>query len=801
MPKRVFPFKKDVMPTRQGYEDARRDFSDWVNRLGWEKTFWGRFLLLLEANFRIQRLIYAFLFSIILSFLILFESDLPMDFQVGDVANITVHSPLNFQMVDEVSTELKRIEVLSHVLPVMDLDVELFEKTSVAVMKAFRDQRMEQREHLIEMQKTHSPKWELMKRKFEDDIGISISDGIYNWLVNRKFPVQFEGALLKILQEWYQNKIVSLEHLNKILDSKTVTIRVKRRFGREFIIDKNELVSLGANNENTSLGRDMEHITLEGTEDKDNLLLLAQNLMKPNLSYNEEETEFRRKAARSEVPPVILNVKKNQVIIAEGTIIQPMHLALFHQIEKLKKEGRPSGLFLILGILFTIVILVAHSFFKKYSKDALAIKSKDYVVLASILCGEVIITKIFLYVTETAFLMRFGNIIPSHFFLFLSPLAAGSMLVALLIPLGEVVFIFTLVLSIVVAIMSDLNFSLAFVVWVGGLAAARGVQNCKARNDIYWAGFRSGLVMALTMFCLFVVDHPYSSHFFRESLWMMIAGFASGILSSMWATIFIPLLESVFNYTTDVKLLELSNLNHPLLKEMLLKAPGTYHHSMMVGSMVEAAAEEIGANPLLGKVICYYHDIGKMAHPNYFIENQKAGQNPHDHISPYMSKTLLIAHVKDGVEMGLKHKLGKPIIDGIVQHHGTTVISYFYNRALEQVKDDHQQVLEDEFRYPGPKPQFRETALCMLADSIEAAARTLDEPTPARLQNIVRNVIQKKFLDGQLDECQLTLKDLTKVETAFVHILLGIYHQRIDYPRNFISQNVGPIAKVTKAES
>jgi putative nucleotidyltransferase with HDIG domain len=216
---------------------------------------------------------------------------------------------------------------------------------------------------------------------------------------------------------------------------------------------------------------------------------------------------------------------------------------------------------------------------------------------------------------------------------------------------------------------------------------------------------------------------------------------------------------------------------------MLIKAPGTYHHSVMVGSMVEAAAEAIGANPLLAKVMAYYHDIGKTEHSNYFIENQKPGVNPHDQISPYLSRTLLVAHVKDGVELGMKHKLGKPIIDGILQHHGTTLIAFFHNKAIDNRQEGDAEVFEDEFRYPGPKPQFREAALCMLADSIEAAARSLDEPTPGRLQNIVRNIIQRKFTDGQLDECNLTLRDLSKVEVAFSKILLGIYHQRIDYPR------------------
>jgi putative nucleotidyltransferase with HDIG domain len=272
-------------------------------------------------------------------------------------------------------------------------------------------------------------------------------------------------------------------------------------------------------------------------------------------------------------------------------------------------------------------------------------------------------------------------------------------------------------------------------------------------------------------------------NFLSMIAWSVPAGFLSGLIASLLASALIPLLESLFNATTDVALMELANLNHPLLKEMIVKAPGTYHHSLVVGSMVESAAEEIGANPLLAKVMSYYHDIGKTEPAQYFIENQKTGQNPHDHLSPHMSKTILIAHVKDGVELGLEHKLGKPIIDGIVQHHGTTLIQFFYNRAIENQDEEIDEVQEEDFRYPGPRPQFREAALIMLADSIEAASRSLDEPTPMRLQNIVKNIIQRKFMDGQLEECNLTLKDLSIIEDAFIRVLLGIYHQRIDYPK------------------
>jgi hypothetical protein len=783
------PFQKEPSYSRHRYEESRNnDFLDWVNRLGWEKTIWGRIIYKLDKRLSIQRIAYTFIFSLILSLALAFEIDIPLDYKIGDVAPLTISSPISFQMADEVGTEEARQLAADKVQPVVDFDLSIFEKMSSQVMKSFREQRMNLRQRKSTQAESSA--------KFQEDLKIHIPDELFKWLVKKEFHISLEAQLLKILDVWYQQKVIDSDGFEQIAGAKTILLRYSRNTDHEFVLDKNELVDLKG--ENLNLLKYLKGIEWGSLEDKDNLFLLSQQIIKPNSFFNVVETELRREASRNSVAPIILKIKKNQAIVSEGTVIRPFHLALFKQIELLKEQAYPNLIILVIAIIFSVVILVAHSFLKKYAPDKYNLTSKDYLVLASILVFEVLMTKLFLFVTETAFLGKFGNFLPEDFFLFLSPLSAGSLLVALMIPIGEVIFIFTLILSIVVAMMSGLNFALAFVVWVGGLAAARGVQSCKARNDIYFAGMRAGLVMALAMFCLYTVKHPNSVQWVKESLWMMVAGFFSGIFSSMWATIFIPLLESIFNYTTDVKLLELSNLNHPLLKEMLIKAPGSYHHSMMVGSMVEAAAEEICANPLLGKVISYYHDIGKMVHPNYFIENQKVGQNPHDHISPYMSKTLLISHVKDGVELGLKYKLGKPIIDGIIQHHGTTVITYFYNKAVEGVKEGGPDIEEDEFRYPGPKPQFRESALCMLADSIEAASRTLDDPTPARLKSIVQSVIQKKFLDGQLDECHLTLKDLTKVEESFIRILLGIYHQRIDYRKPFTTPLNPVLSKVSK---
>jgi putative nucleotidyltransferase with HDIG domain len=262
----------------------------------------------------------------------------------------------------------------------------------------------------------------------------------------------------------------------------------------------------------------------------------------------------------------------------------------------------------------------------------------------------------------------------------------------------------------------------------------------------------------------------------------MVGGLVNGGIVAVLATGLLPLLEHSFGRTTDFTLLELSNLNEPMLRHLLLTAPGTYHHSAMVGTLAEAAADAIGANGLLCRVGAYYHDIGKTRHPTYFIENHAEALSRHEKLAPSLSRAIVMSHVKEGMEMAWDYGLPEVLVDLIPQHHGTRLVHYFYHRAKETVDPDLQAVQEEDYRYPGPKPQTREAAILMLADAVEAAARTLTDPAPARIQGAVQKLINGIFVDAQLDECDLTLRDLHIIANSFVRILTGIFHHRVDYP-------------------
>lgn len=364
------------------------------------------------------------------------------------------------------------------------------------------------------------------------------------------------------------------------------------------------------------------------------------------------------------------------------------------------------------------------------------------------------------------------------------PIAAGAMLVALLFDFHtSITFSFTISLLTGFWLSDALYPVYAF---VGSLTAAFSVIRCKRRSALLRGSFYVILANVVIVLIILIAKNELLTN----RAWPAISfAIFSGIAVSSIVSVLLPFLEYAFKITTDISLLELLDLNQPLMKMLMINAPGTYHHSVIVGNLVESAAEAVGVNPLLARVSSYYHDIGKIKMPDYFVENQSNAPSKHDKLTPHMSSMIISNHVKEGVELARQYKLPESVIDIISQHHGVALMTYFYEKAKGQ--EQEAEPLVDDYKYPGPKPQTRVAALVMMADAVEASSRVLHDPTPARIAALVDKIINHIFLDGQLDECELTLKDISEIKRRFSYILTGIFHKRIDYPGfDFSNENI-----------
>jgi cyclic-di-AMP phosphodiesterase PgpH len=417
----------------------------------------------------------------------------------------------------------------------------------------------------------------------------------------------------------------------------------------------------------------------------------------------------------------------------------------------------------ILGIgLFLLFVMSLSIFFmKKYAPEV--IKCDDSVTLI----GFVVIVSmlLMLFVKKHALINYIAT-----------PIPASIMIINIL--LGPVTaFIVTLVSVITMTIFYQNNFTIFIIMLIGSLTAIIGTMNVNHRKDITLAGMYVGIINFVSIIILKLLGSSHIPNLFETLLWCMGTGFLSGILTIG----ILPYMESFFSVTTNIRLLELSDFTQPILKKMMMEAPGTYHHSLIVGNLAEAAAREIGANSLLARVAAYYHDIGKLDKAEYFSENKTQYHvNKHEDMTPNLSSLVILCHVKDGVNLARKMNLDKVIVDIIEQHHGTSLMHYFYHKAKHGSKEF---VDEQTYRYPGPKPKSKEAAIIMLADCVEASTHTIEDFSHAHLKDLVTKIINNKFVDEQLDECDITLADLHIIASSFVKTLTGMYHTRVEYPK------------------
>jgi cyclic-di-AMP phosphodiesterase PgpH len=490
--------------------------------------------------------------------------------------------------------------------------------------------------------------------------------------------------------------------------------------------------------------------------------LISWNL-EPNIIFSKEKTEALKKRAEREVEDIYISkhIKKNESILSKGKHIDKEDLIKIREISAKSGDRKiPStfGLF-IFALLFLSLITVSYKYFntKFYQSVSQLILVSFVILLTTAIAKGVVLSPL-----------------PSY----LIPVAMGPMLIAVLVsfPVAVKVSIFVAVISSII-IGDSIVPAICFL--IGSLAGIMVMKDVRNRYQLLKAGIAvSGaqFIALLSLGLVFGMDHNI---LLREGSMAI----SSGILAAFFTLGLLPILEHLFKIITNVSLLEYSDLNHPLLKELLIKAPGTYHHALIVSNLAEQAAEAVGANPLLARVGSYFHDIGKLEKPEYFSENislKKKDRSKHEKLSPSMSSLIITNHVKKGIELAQSYKLPPAIVDFIEQHHGSSLVYYFYHKALENKAP--QDIKEEQFRYPGPRPQTKEVAIVSLADAVEATTRSLQDPTPARIKGLVKEIINNKFIDGELDECELSFKDLHKIENVFTRLSVSVHHGRVEYP-------------------
>lgn len=495
---------------------------------------------------------------------------------------------------------------------------------------------------------------------------------------------------------------------------------------------------------------------------------IARSAMVANELLDEDATEQKRQQAIESIDPT--RILQGQIIVQEGEVIDR---DVYHQLEVTGMLATHQSLkpYVGLALLIIIQMLFFYMIFNNAKNMKIEHKIRNLLIVSII------------YVLSIGFMELLG-IVDREFDLllgFLFPAALAPMMIRMLV--GErIAVLVTMMLGISAGVIFQEGYStvmqmeIALYMILSGISSLYFVRNMQKRSKVLQTSF--GVAIINSLFIAFYLLMTQSSYTAKELLFYLVAAIVSALLSGALTIGTLPFIETVFGILSSLRLIELSSPNHPLLKKILMEAPGTYHHSIMVANLAEAACEAVGADGLLARVGCYYHDIGKTKRPGFFVENQTNGLNPHDHLPPEKSRDIIIAHAADGVRILEKHKMPKEIVDIARQHHGTTAVKFFYYKAKQQDPT----VKESDYRYAGPKPQTKEIAIITVADSVEAAVRSMKDPTPEKIKNLVHAIAQDKLQDGQFDECDLTIQELHTIEQVFCETLNGTFHSRIEYP-------------------
>ncbi len=725
---------------------------------------WQKLRNLFARDAKFQRHLLLAVLALVITAIIVPKGGLIPDYYApGDIASRDIKAPKDLLIPDLPLTEKKRAEAEEAVPFLYDLDAQSGQTLAANLAQAIR---------LVAQHPAGSPT-EGLQSELETLFGAPLGREEIQTLAQLELGPEVLVALQKRLVQALDVQVVGNLQLFKADLARGILVRDLKTGAENPNLDAAKVIGLGDLHDRVRVAL-KEIAPLSGPQ-REGLFQVLRKLARPNLTFNKNETEARKRQVAADIKPVLFQIKKGEMIVREGERVSDEQIKKLLALRDVGSDY--SFLRTAAGVLIITILLtyVGHRFAKRNIRKYRP-ENRDLMFLVVTFIGQFVLIKLAIFVStalESAF-----PYIESTTYYYLLPFAVGAMLVRVVLN-SEVALVFSVLLSLLLGVVFGNSLAIALYTFVGSLTGAHWVRHCKERATLYRAGLWVSLANMVAILALYLMT---GLPFDIQLLFKLSFGLAGGFFCAVVVNGLIPLVESLFKYTTDIKLLELANMNTPVLRELMVQAPGTYHHSVIVGNLVESAAEAINANPLLARVAAYYHDIGKIRKPLYFIENIGGLENRHDKLSPSMSALILMAHVKDGAELAREHKLGQPLVDIIRQHHGTSLIKFFYDKAKSKSDPGVQQVDERDYRYPGPKPQTREAALIMLADAVEAASRTLADPTPARIQGMVQKIINNIFIDGQLDECELTLKDLHNIAKSFNRILAGIFHHRVDYP-------------------
>ncbi|WP_037463498.1 HD family phosphohydrolase [Shimazuella kribbensis] len=687
-----------------------------------------------KTSFSIQIFIYA-IFGVAF-YLLLLPHVLPqfIDIEVGKVSRETIISPIT--KIDDTATNAAKERAANSVDPQYTKNEELTNSQIEKIDLVFADAR-----RIIGDKTLKEP--EKMK---------SLKDAI-----TKDLPEEFYIKLVRTpLTELTDLRLTTRDIVSNLLAD---GIRSQALASKKDLVDRMLVTS--------SLSSNSRYLVRE----------ISRYFLIPNELYDQKKTDSLRNAAKDSVESI--PIKKGQVLVTSGEVVTEDQYRKLTEIGLIREQ---TNFIPYTGLLLLVVLILA--IFRFYVQRFHSFIHEDNSQLL------LLISIIFLTLTGMK-IVTLGQNLEWSTVGYLAPIPLGTMLITLMLN-SKLSLASSLILSMSSGMFFNgdnqflFDFRFALVALISGVISTFALDGVKRRSAVLKAGLLTSLISMIAILALYLLSPAERD--WTQLIQSLIFGSIGGIFSAVLTIGFLPYFETLFGILSPLRLLELSNPNHPLLKDLLYKAPGTYHHSIIVGNLAEAAAESIGADGFLARVGAYYHDVGKLKRPQFFIENQIHRDNPHDKISPNLSKTIILSHPRDGVEMLKAHRIPKAIQDIAAQHHGTTLLKFFYYRAMEQ--SNGTQVIEADYRYPGPKAQFKEAAIVGIADCVEAAVRSISKPTPSRIENMISKIIRERLEDGQFHECDLTFKECNSIAKAMAATLQGIFHSRIEYPEDIQAKGV-----------